>query len=282
MTDENQEPEVPDFDDPSYAELRGLLADASAPSPMPADVAARLDATLADLVAARTDEVVVPLRRRRPIGQRLLVAAAAVVLVGAGAVGVAQVLDNTQQNDSLSAATADRDSLAEAPAVPPTALEGASGGTTDLGAATKRSLMQRLTTTSFTAADFPRQVTELVGVADRASTSDQVRNYDGSADDPAVPVSPEPQYSTPDDGTPELAPTSDPVQEELSNLDTSAKAAPPCVGPATLPERAVALRITFDDRPAALVLHPVVNGSRYVAAWSCDGHQLLAFTTLAP
>jgi len=29
-----------------------------------------------------------------------------------------------------------------------------------------------------------------------------------------------------------------------------------------------------------LVLHPVVDGTRYVAAWSCDGTRLLAYTTV--
>lgn len=73
--------------------LRGLLAEARVTEPVPADVAARLDATLGELVAARADAaatgpsgIVVDLaaRRRRRRAAGLLGAAAAVTVLGFG------------------------------------------------------------------------------------------------------------------------------------------------------------------------------------------------------
>lgn len=280
MTEDNRGSEnLPEFDDPSYAEIRALLADAAAPAAVPADVAARLDATLADLVAGRgEDDVVVPLRRRRPIGRRLLVAAAAVVLLGAGGVGMSQVLDNAQQGDSMATATADRDASAEAPAVPETAT-GGTGSLSGLGAKNQRTpLARHLAAAEFTAADFADQITDLVEVAaGRMAVADGTNGMDPGT----APTSGE-QYSgveTPEAVAGEGA-WRDTVQNEFRSLDTAAKAGGSCPGPGA-PEGAVSLRITFDNHPAALVLHPVVGGSRYVAAWSCDGHELLAYTTVA-
>ncbi|HET7682598.1 MAG TPA: hypothetical protein VFK34_02890 [Marmoricola sp.] len=68
----------PDFDDRSHEELRALLASARVEDPVPDDVAARLDETLAGL--RRGEAGVVPPRRR--LAPRLLLAAAALALVG--------------------------------------------------------------------------------------------------------------------------------------------------------------------------------------------------------
>lgn len=93
------------------AAVRRLLADARAAGPVPAEVAARLDATLADLVADRAQEAdataatdaapVVPLAsRRRRTAAGLLVAAAAVVV---GGVAVGQLVDRSPAPDRSSA-----------------------------------------------------------------------------------------------------------------------------------------------------------------------------------
>lgn len=98
-------------------QVRRLLAASRAESGVPEDVAARLDAVLADLVTERTEPVtsagthvpadVVHLRRRRR--QRvagLVLAAAAVVVAG---VGVAQLQPMTSDDDAGSAVeSADR------------------------------------------------------------------------------------------------------------------------------------------------------------------------------
>lgn len=72
--------------------VRALLAQARHDEPVPADVAARLDATLAELSAERHEvraPVVTLASRRRRMAANALVAAAAVVVLG---VGIGQVL----------------------------------------------------------------------------------------------------------------------------------------------------------------------------------------------
>lgn len=117
-----QQPEQPDLSPAQDRVVRDLLAGARHTGPLPDDVAARLDATLADLAAARTagpapsstpadessegapDATVVPLasRRRRRIGLGL-VAAAAVV---AGGVAVTQVLPQMSGEDAATSSEA--------------------------------------------------------------------------------------------------------------------------------------------------------------------------------
>ncbi len=80
--------------------VRALLAEARHVEPVPADVAARLDATLADLHAERLEAlapVVTLTSRRRRMASTALLAAAAVVVVG---VGVGQVLPFGSTDDS--------------------------------------------------------------------------------------------------------------------------------------------------------------------------------------
>ena len=102
---------------PDETEVRRLLAAlGSEPVPMPPEVATRLDATLADLAAARdpageADRTVTPLptRERTRRWPQLLVAATAVSVLG---LGVGEVLEGSAGSDSMNA-TAER---AEAPA----------------------------------------------------------------------------------------------------------------------------------------------------------------------
>lgn len=106
-----------DLTRPQEEAVRRLLAETRETGPMPADVAARLDAVIADLAHTRDaapDEpaTVVPLHRRRL--PRLVLAAAAVTALGLGTV---QVLDNAGQDtapsDAGSAAeSADQDASA--------------------------------------------------------------------------------------------------------------------------------------------------------------------------
>lgn len=90
---------------PEEQQVRRLLADARHDEPLPDDVAARLDGVLADLVAEpRSTAPVVDLaaRRRRHVLRNVLVAAAAVVVVG---VGIGRVdLGATGEDDSGSSA----------------------------------------------------------------------------------------------------------------------------------------------------------------------------------
>src|SRR4051812_36591398 len=102
MNDEHDEHELSPEED---ARVRALLADAgsSTEEQVPADVAARLDATLADLVAEREQEgsaaTVVPLRRRWT--RDLTAAAAAVIVLGVGGVAVGN-LGSSSSDDAAS------------------------------------------------------------------------------------------------------------------------------------------------------------------------------------
>lgn len=107
MTD----PERPAPGDAQQRAVRDLLASARHDEPMPDGVVARLDATLADLVAQRSAVRSAPVvelarrRRRRLVGTGL-VAAAAVVVAG---VGLGQVLPLESGGDDASTAGAARE-----------------------------------------------------------------------------------------------------------------------------------------------------------------------------
>ena len=117
------------MDDPEVTEgderIRALLAESGSArrsERMPEEVAARLDQTLADLVAEREAAgSVVPLRRRW--APRLAVAAAAVIVLGGGGVVASSLgaFDQTGQADSATSgsAAAERDTsaLAETPSL---------------------------------------------------------------------------------------------------------------------------------------------------------------------
>lgn len=261
---EFENPDEPDFEDPSYAEISALLAEAAATGPMPPDVASSLDDVLAGLVAERasgTSDTVVPLRRRALNARRLLVAAAAVVLVGAGGVGLNQVLRDTTTS-TASDATADA-----APQVP-AAVGATPESTSDLAGSTEDSrgnLDQAYAARNqwagirFTRADFAQQVTSLA----------KDRDLRGPFLDSDVPA---PSDAPPASGTPGTA------TEGSKGLGGTA-IVPQCPGPPATGD-VIVVPITFEGAPAALAVHPLIDGSRYVAAWSCDGHQLLAYATV--
>ncbi len=98
----------PDEPDPEQARMRALLADlgtdgAHPPGPVPDDVAARLDATLADLTAPAAAAAAAPVRHRdRHRGRGLLVAAAVVLVVGAGGVTTAGLVGGSADETATS------------------------------------------------------------------------------------------------------------------------------------------------------------------------------------
>lgn len=133
----------PDGLTPAQSEaVRRLLAGARHDEGVPDDVAARLDATLADLSAERRVEPavreadVIPLRRRWP---KVLAAAAAVTLFG---FGIVQYVDNTSSQDGAASGGADKDaatverealgdSLSPSPGDQPAAVPNAEGNRVD-------------------------------------------------------------------------------------------------------------------------------------------------------
>jgi hypothetical protein len=105
----------PELDPEQERQLRALLADlgtSSEASTMPPEVADRLEATLAELVAERPGNqpraTVVPLRRRWV--PRATAAAAAVIVIGAGGVAAANLLDgNSASKDNATAGSSSSD-----------------------------------------------------------------------------------------------------------------------------------------------------------------------------
>lgn len=278
MTDERFD--EPDFDDPSYAGLQDLLSSAKVDGPIPAEVAARLDAALGELtgrpgvdteppVPDEDEPVVVPLRSRSRRASRLLAAAAVVVVAGAGAVGLNQVLTDDGSSDrsspsANSAATSHAGGAVSAatpavPTAPQKRLSALNGG--QLGSARTLGGVPVLTTASFS-----RQVTGLGVIKAELSRGSRA----DAATTEGAPGTPQTaKRSTP-------APAVPPADEDA--LAGSASAAPSCAGPGIAGTRSSP--VVLDGQPAVLVVHPANAGTRLVEAWSCDGSRVLVFTTL--
>lgn len=230
--------------DPEQERIRALLADlgstqAPEASSMPPEVAARLDETLAGLVAERSapDESapanVVPLRRRW--AQRGAAAAAAVIVLGVGGVAVANLVGGSTDGDQTSAgaadsATAEKDS-------------GTASAPQDLDEP-KTGLISP-DVPALTAASFDAQVTRLV----RA----------GEVPAPASGMAAERKSDLSGDGA----------------VSDTAKGG--CPGPATK-DGSQHSTVLYDGSPAALVVHPARGGEQLVEAWTCTGTQRLDST----
>lgn len=264
----------PDFDDPAFDELRALLADARASEPVPDDVAARLDATLASLQAERAAEsepgtaVVVPLRRR--LAPRLLVAAAAMVVIATGSVGIARVVSDTGGNDAVTADNA-------------TAADDADAGSVESVAPRSVDPAQELdsgdmayakATVELSSATFAQDAARVM--RDAATAAKAQAPTTGSLDTGSIPGS-EPLADESADGT---APTAPPLTATTGRLDMLLhQAIEACLGPEAA--AAVTLSATLDDAPVALVFRPPTESGQLVEAWSCDGTELLASATVA-
>ena len=245
--------EDPAFEDPAFDELRALLADARVTEPVPADVAARLDATLAALQEERRAEaVVVPLRRRRTAA-RVLVAAAAAVVVTAGGVGIAQVAQERSNGSDSTAADAVRgDAGASSGSEAPSAPEAQSG--TASAPATAKSPLSALK-----GARLPAFTT--------ARFADEVAGFDATTR----------QFSS-DNGLDASSAGPTPTAADAPTT-TEGRSTTTCVGPTLAGTTSVP--ILLDGEPAVLVLHEVTAGTQEVDAWSCDGRTELTTTTVS-
>ena len=274
MSDQDQpapgEPDFrdPAFDDPAFDDLRGMLAETRVTGPVPAEVAARLDATLAALRAEdladsdRPDATVVPLRRR--IG-RVLVAAAAVAVVVGGAVTVAQSARDGADDSAAPTAASDADTEEKAAGADGLSAERSPAGATSASAVV-----------NLTSGDFARD----------AATAMRSLSLTAVGDDAPVPVTPAaPNLAS----TPADAPPADSGAEGYAALQAPPVTATPspltgradlltdaagCPGPAA-PD-SVILPATLDGAPVALVFRPPKASGQRVEAWSCDGSALLA------
>jgi hypothetical protein len=248
------------FDDPAHDEIRRLLSEARVTDPVPADVAARLDASLASLREERIAEGraanVVQLRRRIT---RVLVAAAVVVVVGGGAVGIANLPrtgsgDSNASADSAGSSTLDQGSAEKSvPQAPsPTGVPGAVAKT-----------LPRLTTARF-----------------GTGVSRLMRATYGTLDT-RLPQGDTPQPAAPSDQLVQgyLAPLAPPVTVAPTPVDGSLRDdALACPGPEA-PD-AVTWPARLDGALVALVFRPPTAQAQVVEAWSCDGDTLLASATV--
>ena len=255
MNDPDSNP-APDLDPQQEEQIRALLAENTA-GPMPADVAARLDDTLAGLVAEReagnlSDErtatgQVVPLRPRWM--PRIAAGAAAVIVLGLGGIALVANLGGTQSSvESGATSTTDdsggrsllEDSASEAP------VESAPGDTAAEQKAARDGL-PRLQTASFT-----RDVQTLLRQQPALRAPAQSQERGGAA-------------GTPSPTSPSQAPSADAA----------------CAGPSVTDGSTVTVA-RLDATTAAIVVHPAEDGKRLVEAWSCDGSRRLASTTVTP
>jgi len=255
------------FDDPAHDEIRRLLADARVTDPIPDDVAARLDATLASLREQSREEAappssVVPLRRR--IG-RVLVAAAVVVVVGGGGVGIAQLAGSGSGGSADSAGS--RSVAAD---------EGGSGSKTSGG-------VPQPAAPETVAGQVAKALPHLTTARFGQGVSRLMRTTYAALDTRA-PKATTPQSDAPQDldnlAEGYLAPSAPPVTAAPPSALTGdyLDRAQTCVGPVA-PD-AVAVPASLDGALVALVFPPPTADAQVVEAWSCDGSSLLASTTV--
>ena len=240
-----------DLDPDTDARIRALLAElGTGPDgePIPPEVEARLDDTLAMLVAerGRTDEStsdnVVPMRRRWL--PRAAVAAAAVIVLGAGSLAVANLsaMSPTGQNSSA-------DSAGES--APESADEEAPNSSSDSGSdsGTGAAALPELSSSSF--------------------ASDVTTLLEGRA----LLLTPEGEAAG--------------EQSPRKNRDNAKPGAPgaltsrACPGP-KVTDGAIPNQVRYDGRRAVLLVHPERAGRQVVDAWNCAGDRRLASTTITP
>ena len=233
--------EDPELDPEQEQRIRALLADLGT-SPdaatMPPEVAARLEETLAELVAKHpmaaetSSDVVVPLRRRW--APRAAAAAAAVIVLGVGGVAAANLLGGS--NDSTNSSTADSSSAGGGS----TAGESLSGSATPTPkippASLPNALQARLPRIS--AASFDSDVAQLL------------QRRDAPAGDSAA----------------QRTHQKDPTKSQLY--------AASCPGPKASNGTTIT-PVLYDGPPTALVIHPAQGGQQLVEAWTCGGDREL-------
>ena len=247
----------PAFDDPKFDDVRELLADARVTDPVPDDVAARLDATLESLHAERAADgraqsrPVVPLRHR---AGRILVAAAAVVVIGAGGVGIAQ-LDLGGSGDG---GTADTAAVADEDSSAPESADGLEVSPEVPGALVGKGVAR------LSHATFAQDAARLMVVLDQRAAR-------GASKDDATTDSNEELADGEASGYVGQAP---PVTASPPGRTSGLQTIQDCAGPDAAD--AILVPATLDGATVALVFRPPTDDAQQVEAWSCDGSTLLA------
>ncbi len=254
MTDDHDEtPQPQDLSPEEEAEVRRLLTEAGGPLTTPADVVARLDETLAGLVAERVQEAdgdgppatVTHLATRRRRWPTALLAAAAVVVVGYGLGNV--VNGDMAGSDAGSAGGGSADS---AESEPEAAADDAGGG--DNLAALPRDGELTYSSTPrlrLSSDDFDAGVRRAVGNADDVSLTDDTSGQ---------------------------AASQNARKQELRKLRSAlGRCAEP---PSERRDRWFVVR--YDGKVATLVVGPRRQGAVDARVYSCDGTTLLRASTV--
>jgi hypothetical protein len=249
------------FDDGSTDWVRDLLADARVTGPIPEDVAARLDDTIASLQAERQPalgrpepepRVVVPLRRRLA---PLLAAAAVVVVIGGVAVG--QLVGGGADQADRATSADSGSSLSLQPDAPGSGAPGQAPQAQSDGEKAAQQGLPALTTGSF-----PQDAARVMRSLSPTAT-------------PATGGSPSADSSSESLDELQAPKAAPPVTASPGRTTASAGAGQAsCPGPAL--GDAVALPATLDGTLVALVFQPPTATAQQVEAWSCDGATLLA------
>jgi hypothetical protein len=198
----------------------------------------------------------------------VLVAAAALVVVGAGAVGIAQLAGDSSGGSADSAATADRAQDGAGGSGTTGSVPGATGAPEDVPrSADAARAVPELTTTTF-AADAARVMVDLAGerVAETAGKA-ATAGTDG--------LNGELDMRSPTAGYALEAP---PVTASPQDASKSLTSLEGCAGPEA-PD-AVTVQATLDGGRVALVFRPPTASGQRVEAWSCDGVTLLRAATV--
>lgn len=269
------------------AHLRALLAGLGSGrggETMPAEVVARLDDTLARLVAerdaappdedqepdeGRTDNVV-PLRRRW--AARAGAAAAAVIVIGVG--GAAATHLGVFGSDSVESSSSSSTSSDSGAASAPMESGSQTPGTQTPGTQTPRGRgpddpaagAEALVGGTVDAADLPQ-----VGPASFAADVESLLARPGSLRvPPRVPA-----------GSAQTGPGRAMARDRSGSIPSSSGATPSCPGP-RITDGGVPNEVSYDGTPAVLVVHPLRAGHRLVEAWDCAGSHRLDTATLTP
>jgi hypothetical protein len=234
------------------ARIRALLAElGSGPDgePIPREVEARLDETLAMLVAERgrsdvpeeeAADNVVPLRRRWL--PRAAVAAAAVIVLGVGGVVVANLGTMSPETSSSDSAGG---STAEAPeSGGGSSSDAESGSDSGTGAAAIPEL---------SASTFPGDVAALL----RPGRASVLTPEGRSADEPSPPTN----------------------RENAKSDAPGALTSQACPGP-RITDGTVPTLVRYDGKLAVLLVHPKRAGRQAVEVWNCAGDRRLASTAI--
>jgi hypothetical protein len=291
MSDEELLPDgVPSFDDPTYDALRADLAAARLDEPMPLDVAALLDAALADEAAGGAG----PGRRRW--APRLLVAAVAGVLLLGGGIGLAQALHGSATGGGATSTVAggaptveQQDTLRAPAAAAPDPQISRAHFAHDVTVLLHSDLLGKSTSLDALGSS---------ALAGTAAGSGGAGSAAGAAVTPPVPAPAPAATPTGASGSGAVAGGSGSAGSTGGGTTTEASTGPlphqpagaaPAPGAQTFSSAqtcdpvipgAQTEPILLDGTPAVLVIHPASGGHQLVEARDCSGRTVLASAEL--